>query len=206
MDAFSQRHVLRTARLWVEPRYFVGMDEQTRLHMSSAIETDLGHIDALYELDLDEAREILRDSLARQHDFRFLDTVLADFLRTNKHEGNHWSLEELLRIDSSHPGVEFDYLNRNILWTSTVWRRQCLLKQTKCIFVSFSHFFWQRFNLHSLLAGSHGKQICLKLHNDGFRYLSRPGPQRGRHNTSTSEQPGEYMFPGRLHYRAFVSF
>ncbi|DBA82526.1 TPA: hypothetical protein ACH3X2_000748 [Trebouxia sp. C0005] len=135
--------------------------------MSSACEQDLGYLDAQWELDWDEARDILRESVARQHNFRFLDTVLADFLRTNKHEGDHWSLEELLQIDSSHPGKEFNYLNRNVLWTSTVWRRQ----------------------------GSHGKQICLKLHNDGFRYLSRPGPQRGRHTTSTSEQPGWLKLP-----------
>lgn len=94
--------------------------------MSSACEQDLGYLDALYDLDWDEAREILRESLARQHDFRFLDTVCDDFLRTNKHEGDHWSLEELLQIDSSHPGKEFNYLNRNVLWTSTVWRRQGL--------------------------------------------------------------------------------
>ena len=110
----------------LEPRYIVGTDEQTRLHMSSACEQDLGYLDALYDLDWDEAREILRESLARQHDFRFLDTVCDDFLRTNKHEGDHWSLEELLQIDSSHPGKEFNYLNRNVLWTSTVWRRQGL--------------------------------------------------------------------------------
>ena len=96
---------------------------------------DLGYLDALYELDRDEVREVLRESLERQHDFRFLDTVLADFLRTNKHEGKHWTLEELLQIDSSHPGKEFNYLNRNNLWTSTVWRRQGLPKQTKRNFV-----------------------------------------------------------------------
>ncbi len=129
------------ARLWVEPRNFVGTDEQTRPHMLSACEMDLGYIDALYELDRDEEREILRDSLARQHNLKFLDKVLADFLRTNKHEGNLWSLEELLRIDSSHPGKHFEYLNRNILWTSTVWRREGLPKQTKCSFTLFS---WQR--------------------------------------------------------------
>lgn len=126
IDAYLQRQVRRSARVWLEPRYIVGTDEQTRLHMSSACEQDLGYLDAQWELDWDEAREILRESVARQHNFRFLDTVLADFLRTNKHEGDHWSLEELLQIDSSHPGKEFNYLNRNVLWTSTVWRRQGL--------------------------------------------------------------------------------
>ena len=111
--------------------------------MSSALERDLGYIDALYELDLDEEREILRESLARQHDFKFLDKVLADFLRTNKHEGELWSLEQLLQIDSSHPGKEFGYLNRNILWTSTVWRRQGLPKQVQSCVV-FTSFSWQR--------------------------------------------------------------
>ena len=124
-----------------EPRYFVGANEDTRLHMLSARERDLGYIDALYDLDWDEEREILRESLARQHDFKFLDKVLADFLRTNKHEGQLWSLEELLQIDSPHPGKEFGYLNRNILWASTVWRREGLPKQTKCNLASYSHLF-----------------------------------------------------------------
>lgn len=44
-----------------------------------------------------------------------------------------------------------------------------------------------------VFAGTCGKEICLKLHNDGFRYLSRPGVQIGRHTTSTSQQPGQYL-------------
>ncbi len=137
MDAYWQTRARRMARSRVEPGYFLGTDEQTRLHMLAACETDLGFIDALHELERDEEREILRDSLARQHDLKFLDKVLADFLRTNKHEGNLWSLEELLQIDSSHPGKHFDYLNRNILWTSTVWRREDLPHQTRCGFTLF---------------------------------------------------------------------
>lgn len=173
MDAYQQRLARRLARsrMRSEPSAFLGTSEHIEQYMLAAYDMDLGHTDALYELERQEEREILRDSLERKHDFKFLDQVLTDFLRTNYHVDGHddkpWILQELLQIESPHPGKFFEYINRNIRWTSTVWRRE----------------------------GTRGKEICLKLHNDGFRYLSRPGEQIGRHTTSTSQQPGWLKLP-----------
>ena len=118
------------SRMRSEPSAFLGSNEQLEQYLLTACEMELGHIDALCELERQEDREILRDSLERQHDFKFLDQVLTDFLRTNYHVDGHddkpWSLQELFQIESSHPGKFFEYINRNTRWTSTVWRREGL--------------------------------------------------------------------------------
>ena len=45
-------------------------------------------------------------------------------------------------------------------------------------------------DLEPLCAGTTKDQVCIKLVNDGFVYISKPGRRRTRHNTSTSQQPG----------------
>ena len=153
MDAYQQGLARRLARsrMRSEPSAFLGTSEHFEQYMLAAYDMDLGHIDALYELERQEEREILRDSLERQHDFKFLDQVLTDFLRTNYYVDGHddkpWILQELMQVESPHPGKFFEYINRNIRWTSTVWRREGLHSYTKskCMYSCLSSTVYSAF-------------------------------------------------------------
>ncbi|DBA72152.1 TPA: hypothetical protein ACH3X2_010873 [Trebouxia sp. C0005] len=122
--------------------------------------------------------------LTRQQNCKFVNKVLADFLRYKKHEGRLWSLKELLEMNSSHLGTHFEYVNRNVLWAVDVWHGQGLPNQTTCKYISICVFC---------------KSNCRKPWEtilpeaSPIRYLSRPlagsCAQIGRHITSTSRQP-----------------
>ncbi len=112
------------------------VDSQTQLllaqvHSRLAVQ-NLARVYASEQWSIEAAQAEL-DRANRQHDFRLLDTVFADFMASNKRRGEPWSLEQMLQIRSSHPGMDFVYSNKGTEYYSNIWCRDGEFAQSHAI-------------------------------------------------------------------------